>query len=71
MAISLTLAVKFHYDKYESKTVFYAITTLSRRQFRVMFDSYLELVDFNLVVQEEEFEAMTKKIKTLVAKKFL
>jgi hypothetical protein len=41
---ALTLATKFHLDKYEKNTIFYAVGGLSKKQMRAMLDTYLDLI---------------------------
>lgn len=68
--ISLTLAAKFHDDKFEKQTIFSAISGLSRKHFRQIFDLFLDLIDFDLKVDEEEYYSLYTKIKHLVQQKF-
>ena len=41
---SLTLAAKFYLDKYEKKTIFYAIGGISKQLMNKILHSYLELI---------------------------
>lgn len=67
---ALVLASKFYLDKFEKNTIFYAVGGLSKRQMRTMTDTYLDLIDFKLNVDEEEFNAYMSKLKTMIAYKF-
>jgi hypothetical protein len=53
--LSLTIAAKFHEDKFEKQTIFSAVSGLTRKQFRQVFDLFLDLIDFDLKVEEEEY----------------
>jgi hypothetical protein len=67
---ALTLASKFFIDKFEKNTIFYAVGGLSKRQMRSMLGIYLDLINFNLNIEEEEFNAYMSKLKTMIAYKF-
>ena len=67
---ALTLAAKFYIDKFEKNTIFYAIGGLSKRQMRSMLDIYLDLIEFNLHIEEEEFNSIMSKLKTMIAYKY-
>lgn len=67
---ALTLASKFHLDRYEKNTIFYALGGLSKKQMRHMQDLYLDLINFNLYIDESEYNRYMSKIKTMIAYKF-
>eukprot|EP00347_Sterkiella_histriomuscorum_P003675 403363375 len=67
---ALTLASKFYLDRYEKNTIFYAVGGLSKRQMRSMQDLYLDLIDFNLYIDESEYNRYMSKIKTMIAYKY-
>ena len=68
--LSLTMAAKFNDDKFEKQTIFSAVSGLNRKQFRQIFDLFLDLIDFDLKVEEAEYYNLLKKIKMLVQQKF-
>ena len=49
---ALVLASKFYLDRFEKNTIFYAVGGLSKSQMRSMTDSYLDLIDFDLNIEE-------------------
>lgn len=67
---ALALASKFLLDKFEKNTIFYAVGGISKSLMRNMTDSYLALLDFNLNIDEAEFNQYMSKLKTMIAYKF-
>ena len=67
---ALTLASKFYLDKFEKNTIFYASGGLTKRKMRNLLDTYLDLIDYKLVIQEEEFNGLMSTIKTMIAHKY-
>lgn len=49
---ALFLANKFYDDRYENNTLFHAIGSVSKRKLRQMSDAFLDLIEFNLNVQD-------------------
>lgn len=47
---ALTLASKFYLDRFEKNTIFYASGGLTKRKMRNMLDTFLELMDYKLVI---------------------
>lgn len=60
------MAAKFYEDKFEKQTIFSAVSGLSRKQFRQVFDLFLDLIDFDLKVEEEDYYEALRSIKALV-----
>jgi hypothetical protein len=67
---ALVLASKFYLDRFEKNTIFYAVRGLSKSTMRRMLDSYLDLIEFHLNIEEEEFNSYMSKLKIMVAYKF-
>ena len=53
---SLVLASKFYVDRFEKHTIFAAVGGISKKQMRKMLCSYLELINFELIITEEQFQ---------------
>jgi hypothetical protein len=67
---ALTLASKFFIDKYEKNTIFYAVGGLNKKQMRSMLAIFLDGIEFNLHITEEEFNQNMSNLKTMIAYKF-
>lgn len=67
---ALTLASKFFLDKYEKKTIFYAVCGLSKNHMRAMLDMFLDLIEFQLYIDESEYSEYMSKLKKAIASKF-
>jgi hypothetical protein len=66
--VALALAAKYNLDRYEKNTIFFGIVVgVNRRQMRFMTDSFLQMIDFELYISEEEFEGAFGLIKTMIA----
>lgn len=57
-------------DIYERNTLFYAIGGVSRSTMRKMTDMFLDLIGFNLIINEEDFSSYLSKVKREIAAKF-
>jgi len=69
--IALSLSAKFNVDAYEKHTTFYGVVMgLQPRQMRELTDAFLELIDFQLYVSEEEYGEAMRHIKALVTQRF-
>jgi hypothetical protein len=65
--IALTMSAKFNVDHYEKNTKFYGIVMgLQAWQMRKLTDGFLNLIEFNLFIDEETYQDAMKHIKTLV-----
>ena len=67
---ALVLASKFYLDRFEKNTIFYVAAGLSKVQMRKMTDAFLDILEFKLNINEEEFGSYLSKLKTMVAYKF-
>lgn len=67
---ALSLAAKFHVDRFEKNTIFYAVGGLSKRQMRNMLDTFLAVLEFRMHIEEEEFNGYMSKLKKVIAKKY-
>lgn len=70
LLISLVMAAKFNEDRFEKRTLFSFAGGVSKAQFKKAFITYLDLIDFNLLVDTEEFNTIKSDIKKQVAKKY-
>ena len=64
---ALALASKFFLDRYEKNTFFYAMGGIGKKQMRVMLDTFIGMVDFNLNITEEEFKSAKIQIKKRIS----
>lgn len=68
---ALTLAVKFNLDNYEKKTEFYkAVLPFNMRKMRKMTDAFINFLDFEMYVSEEEFVNASRQIKRMVQEQY-
>lgn len=67
---AMALAAKFYLDRFEKNTIFYAAGGLTKRRMRCLLDTFLELTDFRLNVEEEEFESLMSNMKSMIAHKY-
>lgn len=49
--LGLTLAAKFYDDRFEKYTLFHVVGSISKQQMRFMFNTFLGLIQFDLVVK--------------------
>jgi hypothetical protein len=66
----LALATKFYDDKFENHTIFSAIVGCSRQQMRNIMNLILELIDYDLIVREEDYAAYENKLNRMIKDKF-
>lgn len=68
---ALTLAVKFNLDNYEKNTEFYkAVLPFNMQKMRQMTDAFIDLLDFEMYVSEEEFCNAARQIKRMVQEQY-
>ena len=52
---ALMLAAKFNTDNLEKRTMFYVVAGANKKQLRQCFNTFLNVLDFDLVTREEDF----------------
>lgn len=69
--MALALATKFNLDRYEKNTIFFGmIVGLHKKEMRQMTDYFIKLLDFELYINDDEYQGMMSLIKTLIAEKY-
>ncbi len=66
----LALATKFYNDQFETNTIFSAIIGCTRQKMRNIMNLILELIDFDLIVREEDYAAYENKLNKMIKDKF-
>ena len=68
---AIALAIKFYTDKYERKTNFYAsCLKTSMKRMREMTDVFLRMIDFRLVISEEEYMTADSQIVQMIKRRY-
>ena len=70
MVTALMLAAKFNTDNLEKKTMFNVVAGADRKQLRTCFDSFLRVLDYDLVVREEDFLTYQTALFNLIRRKY-
>jgi hypothetical protein len=50
--LALTLSAKFYDDRFEKDTVFSFVGNITKAQMKIMFNTFLGLIQFDLLVKE-------------------
>jgi Cyclin len=66
----LALATKFYNDKYESRTMFSTVAGITRREMRNIMDLILDVIEFDLVVREEDYSMYENKLHCLIKERY-
>lgn len=69
--MALTMATKFYLDRYEKNTFFYgAVVGMDKRYMRVMTDAFINMMEFEFYISDQEYSEAIITINDMVKTKF-